>query len=42
MNRQITLNQYRAIDLGLMTGLMGFSQLAIHLAVTRWNAAETG
>ena len=42
MHRQITLNQYRAIDLGLMTGLMGFSQLAIHLAVTRWNAAETG
>jgi hypothetical protein len=42
MNRQITLNQYRAIDLGLMTGLMCISQLVIHLAVTRWNAAETG
>ena len=42
MNRQITVNQYRAIDLGLMTGLMCISQLVIHLAVTRWNAAETG
>lgn len=42
MNRQITLSQYRAIDLSIMTGLMAASQLVIHLAVSRWHAEQTG
>ncbi len=42
MNRQITLSQYRTIDLAILTGLMAVSQLAIHLAMSYWNAAQTG
>lgn len=42
MERQISLNQYRAIDLGIMTVLMAASQLVIHLAVNRWCAEQTG
>lgn len=42
MNRQISLSQYRAIDLSILTGLMAASQLAIHLAVNFWRADDTG
>ncbi len=42
MNRQITLQQYRTIDLGLLTGLMAISQLAIHLAMSYFRADDTG
>ena len=42
MKRQISLSQYRAIDLTILTALMAASQLAIHLAVSFWNADETG
>jgi hypothetical protein len=42
MNRQISLSQYRTIDLAILTGLMAASQLAIHLAMSYWNAAQTG
>lgn len=42
MNRQISLSQYRAIDLALMTGLMAVSQFVIQIAVSRWYAEQTG
>ena len=42
MNRQISLAQYRAIDLSILTGLMAASQVVIHLAVSRFYAEETG
>lgn len=42
MNRQISLSQYRAIDLSILTGLMAVSQVAIHLAVSFWRADQTG
>lgn len=42
MNRQISLSQYRTIDLSILTGLMAVSQLAIHLAVNFWRADSTG
>ena len=42
MNRQISLAQYRTIDLSILTGLMAASQLVIHLAVSRFYAEETG
>lgn len=42
MNRQISLSQYRTIDLSILTGLMAISQLAIHLAVNFWRADSTG
>lgn len=42
MNRQISLSQYRTIDLGILTGLMAISQFVIHFAVTRWHAQYTG
>lgn len=42
MNRQITLQQYRTIDLGILTGFMALSQLVIHLAMSYFHAAETG
>ena len=42
MKRQISLSQYRAIDLGLMTGLMAISQLVIQIAVSKWHAEQTG
>ena len=42
MNRQITLAQYRGIDLTILTGLMAVSQLVIHLAVKSFYAEQTG
>ena len=42
MKQQISLAQYRTIDLGILTGLMAVSQFAIHLAVSQWNAEQTG
>ncbi len=42
MNRQISLSQYRTIDLCILTGLMAISQLVIHLAINRWQAQYTG
>lgn len=42
MNRQISLSQYRAIDIGLLTGLMAVSQFVIHIAISRWYAEQTG
>ena len=42
MNRQISLSQYRAIDLSILTGLMAASQLVIHLAVSSFYAEQTG
>ncbi len=42
MKRQISFGQYRAIDLGLMTGLMVLSQVVIHFAVNFWRADQTG
>ncbi len=42
MNRQISLSQYRTIDLAILTGLMAASQLVIHLAVSRFYAELTG
>ena len=42
MNRQISLSQYRTIDLALMTGLMAVSQFVIQIAVSRWCAEQTG
>jgi hypothetical protein len=42
MDRQISLSQYRAIDLAILTGLMAASQLAIHFAVGFWKAEMTG
>lgn len=42
MNRTISLFQYRAIDLSILTGLMAVSQVAIHLAVSFWRADQTG
>ena len=42
MNRQISLSQYRTIDLAIMTGLMAASQLVIQIAVSRFYAEQTG
>ena len=42
MKRQITLSQYRTIDLAIMTGLMLVSQFVIHIAISRWYAEQTG
>lgn len=42
MNRQISLAQYRGIDLSILTGLMVASQLVIHLAVKSFYAEQTG
>ena len=42
MNRQISLAQYRVIDLSILTGLMVASQLVIHLAVKSFYAEQTG
>lgn len=42
MNRQISLSQYRAIDLSILTGFMAVSQLVIQLAVSRFYAEQTG
>lgn len=42
MNRQISLSQYRTIDLSILTGLMAASQLVIHLAVSCFYAEQTG
>ena len=42
MKRQITLSEYRTIDLAILTGLMAVSQLVIQIAVSRWYAEETG
>ena len=42
MNRQISLAQYRTIDLSCLTALMAVSQLVIHFAVSRFYAEETG
>ena len=42
MNRQISLAQYRSIDLSILTGLMAASQLVIHVAVKSFYAEQTG
>lgn len=42
MKRQITLSEYRTIDLAILTGLMAVSQLVIHIAISRWHAEQTG
>ena len=42
MNRQISLSQYRTIDLCILTGLMAVSQFVIHIAISRWHAEQTG
>ena len=42
MNRQISLSQYRTIDLAILTGLMAVSQFVIHIAISRWHAEQTG
>ena len=42
MNRQISFQQYRAIDLSIMTGLMAVSQLVIHWAMSYWQVEQTG
>ena len=42
MKRQISLSEYRTIDLAIMTGLMAVSQLVINIAVSRWHAEQTG
>lgn len=42
MKRQISLSQYRTIDLAILTGLMAVSQLVIHLAVSHFYAEQTG
>lgn len=42
MKRQISLSQYRAIDLSFLTGMMAASQLVIHLAVSYFYAEQTG
>lgn len=42
MKNQITLSQYRTIDLGILSGLMAVSQIVIHLAINRWHAEQTG
>lgn len=42
MNRQISLSQYRTIDLFLLTGLMAVSQFVIHIAINQWQAQYTG
>ncbi|MBO7185066.1 MAG: hypothetical protein J6V34_04620 [Oscillospiraceae bacterium] len=42
MNRQISLAQYRTIDLSILTGLMAVSQLVIHVAVKSFYAEQTG
>lgn len=36
MNRQISLGQYRAIDLSILAVVLGIAQIAIHFAVTVW------
>ena len=42
MKRQISLSEYRTIDLAILTGLMAVSQLVIHIAISRWHADQTG
>ena len=42
MNHQISLSQYRTIDLSILTGLMAVSQWVIHLAISRFYAEQTG
>lgn len=42
MKNQITLSQYRTIDLSILTGLMAISQLVIHFAIVKWHAAQVG
>ena len=42
MKRQISLSQYRNIDLSILTGLMAASQLVIQFAVNFWRADNTG
>lgn len=42
MKGQISLSQYRSIDLSILTVLMAASQLVIHLAVSFWQAEFTG
>lgn len=42
MNRQISLAQYRGIDLASLTGLMVLSQAVIQWAVAYWYADVTG
>ncbi len=42
MNRQISLAQYRGIDLFILTGLMAGSQVVIHFAVSGFFAEQTG
>lgn len=42
MKRQISLAQYRGVDLALLTGLMIVSQAVIHFAVRFWMAGQTG
>ena len=42
MNREISLSQYRTIDISLLTGLMAVSQFVIHIAINRWQAQMTG
>lgn len=40
MNRQISLSQYRSIDLGILAVLMAVSQALIYFASTRWFADQ--
>lgn len=42
MKRQISLAQYRSVDLLLLTGLMVVSQAVIQFAVRFWMAGQTG
>lgn len=42
MKRQISLAQYRGIDLAILTGLMLASQAVIQAAVSAWYADKTG
>lgn len=36
MNRQISLEQYRSIDLAILAVVLGFCQFVTHLAATMW------
>lgn len=40
MNRQISLGQYRAIDLSIMAGILAVSQILISLAASVWFPKE--
>ena len=40
MNRQISLAQYRTIDLGILAAVLAISQVAIHMAATTWFADQ--